>query len=522
MLLDFDMHRQKAMSDYSAVRGSYERFCQVLESILKTALKDVRTHQVSARAKTLESFARKATKPSREDPGRPKYPEPLSEITDLAAVRVIAFVLGDLQQIEDVVAAQFDRVERTDKGDRLLEQGTVGYRSVHSLVKLKPDRSKLLEYQEFEGLVAEIQVRTILQHAWAEIEHDIRYKSDLEVHKELSQRFAALAGLIEIGDREFDKVIELDAARRKKVRELAQLSDATQAADEGSGVAPEAQTEVADPFDVIPPEQGPASVDISPRDLLAQKRYDEAIQAYNGLIASQPQQFAHYLGRAKARFLSGDAKGALDDLNTSDALSPSNPLANRVRQLITGEVAPPLRKVEDSAFPDMFDSAAQTSPSTTPAEVASHSHSQETLDAFAIVREGHSALENGNYALALERYERAEDAGFSPVFALFNRAMVRCAEGTYDLCIHTLGRLRPFPGTALELHVMALFAICRLLQGGRAMQYLPQLAQRQLQLVETINYSYTRSPLRYLERALQQHEFAKYEKTKGVFGVLSA
>jgi putative GTP pyrophosphokinase len=69
----------------------------------------------------------------------------------------------------------------------------------------------------------EIQVRTILQHAWAEIEHDIQYKSSTAIPEEIRRRFMALAGMLEIADREFqaiqgaDKEI-IDTAREKVAR----------------------------------------------------------------------------------------------------------------------------------------------------------------------------------------------------------------------------------------------------------------------------------------------------------------
>jgi ppGpp synthetase/RelA/SpoT-type nucleotidyltranferase len=52
-----------------------------------------------------------------------------------------------------------------------------GYQSTHYLVKYLNTRTMMPEYTRFRNLIAEIQVRTILQHAWAEIEHDIQYKS---------------------------------------------------------------------------------------------------------------------------------------------------------------------------------------------------------------------------------------------------------------------------------------------------------------------------------------------------------
>jgi hypothetical protein len=52
-------------------------------------------------------------------------------------------------------------------------------------------------------LKAEIQTRSILQHAWAEIEHDLGYKSTQEVPQTIRRRFSRLAGLLELADQEF-------------------------------------------------------------------------------------------------------------------------------------------------------------------------------------------------------------------------------------------------------------------------------------------------------------------------------
>jgi len=57
-----------------------------------------------------------------------------------------------------------------------------------------------------------------LQHAWAEIEHDIRYKSPSLLPEEVSRRFGSLAGLIEIADREFQAIEDEDRAIREDAR----------------------------------------------------------------------------------------------------------------------------------------------------------------------------------------------------------------------------------------------------------------------------------------------------------------
>ena len=64
----------------------------------------------------------------------------------------------------------------------------------------------------------EIQVSTILQDAWAEIEHDIVYKSPEDIPFRLRRRFACLAGLLEIADREFESLRQDEMVVRQAVQ----------------------------------------------------------------------------------------------------------------------------------------------------------------------------------------------------------------------------------------------------------------------------------------------------------------
>lgn len=160
----------------------------------------------------------KAEQPSEPDPSRPKYPVPLAQITDLAGVRVIAFFPATLTLIDEVVGEEFEVVERSDKGAELIEEEKFGYRSIHFLVKIAPHRARLPEYGSFANAVTEVQVRTILQHAWAEIEHGIQYKSASVIPTEIRRRFMSLAGMLEIADREFQAIQDTDKRLMEQAR----------------------------------------------------------------------------------------------------------------------------------------------------------------------------------------------------------------------------------------------------------------------------------------------------------------
>ena len=109
-----------------------------------------------------------------------------------------------------MLADEFRIVERSDKGAELIQDDRFGYQSIHYLVKFTSLRSRLPEYEPFANAIAEIQIRTILQHAWAEIEHDIQYKSASVIPTEIRRRFMALAGMLELADREFQAIQNAD------------------------------------------------------------------------------------------------------------------------------------------------------------------------------------------------------------------------------------------------------------------------------------------------------------------------
>ncbi|MEH6952435.1 hypothetical protein V4R08_14040 [Nitrobacter sp. NHB1] len=201
-------HADTAAVDYLKLQPFYVDLAEVVGRIIKQSLegREVKIHSVQSRAKDAASFAVKAAMPSEEDPSKPKYTNPLHEITDLAGVRIITHFLSTLSDVDDMLRTEFDIVEKSNKGMLLIEADRFGYQSIHYLLKLKNDRSQLAEYQRFAGSIVEVQVRTILQHAWAEIEHDIQYKSSLTIPTEIRRRFVALAGMLELADREFQAI----------------------------------------------------------------------------------------------------------------------------------------------------------------------------------------------------------------------------------------------------------------------------------------------------------------------------
>ena len=63
------------------------------------------------------------------------------------------------------------------------------------------------EWNDVSELWAEIQVRTIFQHSWATISHELDYKTEIDVPKELRRRLFRLSALFELADKELDEII---------------------------------------------------------------------------------------------------------------------------------------------------------------------------------------------------------------------------------------------------------------------------------------------------------------------------
>jgi len=217
-LRSIEQAAREARNAYESLRGVYEDFARSLAAVFNDCLseRDVAVHSVTYRAKDPESFQRKASLPSPDNPTLPKYRSPLEEIVDQAGVRITTYFLSTVDAVSEIVAEQFEVLERVAKASS--EPDRLGYQSIHYLIKYSDMRTSLPEYRRFAGMVAEVQVRTILQHAWAEIEHDIQYKAVATLPTRVRRRFAALAGLIEIADREFQAIEDQNRVIREEAR----------------------------------------------------------------------------------------------------------------------------------------------------------------------------------------------------------------------------------------------------------------------------------------------------------------
>jgi ppGpp synthetase/RelA/SpoT-type nucleotidyltranferase len=189
---------QSAVAEYAARRpalvASTDHYLQLVTALLDDA--GINYLSITARTKSVESFAAKAGRIVGE---RRLYSDPLVEITDQVGLRVITYLREDVDAVATLLADEMRLLDDRDMGLETAREGRWGYASRHLLVGV-----------EGEQQPASIQVRTVLQHAWAEFEHDIRYKGSIpaEHAPDLDRRFTLAAGLLELADREFTGIRE--------------------------------------------------------------------------------------------------------------------------------------------------------------------------------------------------------------------------------------------------------------------------------------------------------------------------
>jgi ppGpp synthetase/RelA/SpoT-type nucleotidyltranferase len=206
------------LEEYQGRRDVFHQFTTELVGLLGKLLPDDIAHSVNGRTKELKSLE---TKISRAD----KSYQSLDDVSDLAGVRIIVYFADHVDLVADMVRREFevDAARSVDKR-KLLDPDRFGYLSLHYVVGLNDTRSQLAEYRCFRGCKAEIQIRSILQHSWAEIEHDLDYKSIFSVPREIRRDFSRVAGLLELADSEFVRIREsLDFYRKtvgKRIEEF--------------------------------------------------------------------------------------------------------------------------------------------------------------------------------------------------------------------------------------------------------------------------------------------------------------
>ena len=211
-----DLHGSMLLEEFREELPVFERLKDLVVNNLRECLQrnNLLVQGVEARVKTEESLAGKLQLKGQ------KY-KVLDDITDIVGARVITFYCDEVDKIAALVEDLFD-VDWDNSVDKrkLLGNDTFGYMSLHFICRLPKSLVDDATCPELNEIRFEVQMRTALQHVWANMNHDTGYKSGVEVPKEYIRSLSRLAGLLELADEEFSRIRRDLTDYRRKVEKL--------------------------------------------------------------------------------------------------------------------------------------------------------------------------------------------------------------------------------------------------------------------------------------------------------------
>lgn len=192
-----ELERAYREKHFHVFKSLASRIALLMKDLLQVA--DIDVVQIEHRVKKPDSLVGKVK--------RKKYQDPFTEIKDFAGVRIIVYYNDDVERVARLIHSEFavDATHSTDKLDEL-DVDEFGYRSFHIVSTLADSRTALGEWKEFEGRPFEIQIRSVLQHAWAAVSHKFDYKTAAQAPKELRRKLFRLSALLELADDEFASI----------------------------------------------------------------------------------------------------------------------------------------------------------------------------------------------------------------------------------------------------------------------------------------------------------------------------
>ena len=169
------------LEDYRGKISHFEHLAQTCAFQCESALKRQGLRVlVTSRAKRLDSLASKVENRAQEK-NYQTIDEIYEDIIDLAGVRIALFFPGDREEVDRFIHSHFNVDNVKDFPEALSHPGAyqkrfLGYVGRHYRLYLKPETLSP-EQQHLTQYVIEVQVGSVLMHAWAEVEHDLVYKS---------------------------------------------------------------------------------------------------------------------------------------------------------------------------------------------------------------------------------------------------------------------------------------------------------------------------------------------------------
>ncbi|GHV88206.1 (p)ppGpp synthetase [Spirochaetia bacterium] len=353
------MSENSHFPDQTRLREEYDKYADVrfaiakdIETQLEQALRNVPSRiSIKARSKDFYSYYKKQLRFLRQAGGGAA-----AAITDLIGIRVVCPFIEDLPQVEAMIQETFEVIEVERKGSNQTFK-EFGYQSTHFLVKIP---TEITENRGYAGCdVAEIQIRTILQDAWAEVEHELVYKAEFTPFDEpLKRKLAAVNASLSLADIIFQEIKtyqrqlygELAKRRDSFYKKIEEATDAQLVADALSCVEPPAGTPTdgtstdGTSTDGTSTEPDLDTFGTSIDDLLLsalsahnKNRFSEATALYSRILEMNPNNTIIaliYKHRGMAHFAQSQYGDAIDDFTLALEFDPDSYKAAYYRGIV--------------------------------------------------------------------------------------------------------------------------------------------------------------------------------------------
>ena len=315
---------KRALPNHAALRRQYEEDYETrinivkdIERYLEQSLSQMSSHlTIKGRVKSFQSFYQKYLRYLR------KTNADNTKIPDEIGVRVVCPFLEDINTVEELIKNVFEVIEVEEKGGTQLSFKEFGYESRHLLVRIPPaigQKYRKKQGGSFSGEIAEIQLRTNLQDAWAEVEHELVYKAKFSpLDSSMRRKLAAINATLSLADtvfqefRSYQKQLNTQLEKRRsdfylQIEEFTKLDEDLPRKDSAAPYTPR--------------EVNSRSID----DLLLNAlyahnkgRFEEARAFYSRILELRPDGKLKALvhkHRGMANFAQSDYDGAIEDFN---------------------------------------------------------------------------------------------------------------------------------------------------------------------------------------------------------------
>ena len=188
------------------VRKEFDRNIEKYNSLGQNVAESLRILLQSANLKTLSIYYRiKDLDSFLEKIERKSYQKPFEETEDICGIRIICYYQKDISKIEEILTKEFETIDSFKK-ENDLDYNEFGYRSHHLIASIKKEWESTPNFRGLSKLKFELQIRTVLMHAWAEIEHNLSYKNKAQTPRHFRRKLGVISAVLEDADQKFDEL----------------------------------------------------------------------------------------------------------------------------------------------------------------------------------------------------------------------------------------------------------------------------------------------------------------------------